>query len=287
MSSLNDLITRSYNNFRGVDFTNNNVVLSRSPGALNMWKSYKNSTCIETRPGMKLLNNFGNKVLGLFFYCINDIEHVLVHIGPKLLKWTNYPNIPAQTVELYTNMNMSESRSFVFDNVLFIMDGINYLEFNGETLKKVEGTIPMTSYYKNPDGSTSIDETTDTDLVYQPVNCLTPLRKNAFFGDGTSSKYYLDAQDLDVPSKYLMEASVNNIKLIENIDFTVDREKGIVTFNEIPEKDSEVIITYSKTGNDYENRILNCTLLCEFDNRIFFSGNPNYPNSVLDRKSVV
>ena len=281
MSSLNDLITRSYNNFRGVDFTNNNVVLSRSPGALNMWKSYKNSTCIETRPGMKLLNNFGNKVLGLFFYCINDIEHVLVHIGPKLLKWTNYPNIPAQTVELYTNMNMSESRSFVFDNVLFIMDGINYLEFNGETLKKVEGTIPMTSYYKNPDGSTSIDETTDTDLVYQPVNCLTPLRKNAFFGDGTSSKYYLDAQDLDVPSKYLMEASVNNIKLIENIDFTVDREKGIVTFNEIPEKDSEVIITYSKTGNDYENRILNCTLLCEFDNRIFFSGNPNYPNSVF------
>ncbi len=281
MSSLTDLITRNYNNFRGVDFSNNNVSFSRSPDLLNMWRDYQDSDCIQTRPGMKLLNTFNNKILGLFFYVKDDMQHVLVHVGPKLLKWDNYPSTPAETQELYTSMNIKESRSFVFDNILFIMDGINYLEYDGETLKKVEGTIPMTSYYKNPDGSTSIDEETDRDLVYQPINCLTSLRKNAFFGDGKSDKYQLDAQELDSASKYLMEAMINNVKKIENVDFTVDREKGIVTFNEIPEKDSEVVITYSKTGKDYLNRILNCTLLCEFDNRIFFSGNPNYPNSVF------
>lgn len=281
MSSLTDLITRNYNNFRGVDFSNNNVSFSRSPDLLNMWRDYQDSDCIQTRPGMKLLNTFNNKILGLFFYVKDDIQHVLVHVGPKLLKWDNYPNTPAETQELYTSMNIKESRSFVFDNILFIMDGINYLEYDGGTLKKVEGTIPMTSYYKNPDGSTSIDEETDRDLVYQPINCLTSLRKNAFFGDGKSANYQLDAQELDSASKYLMEATINNVKKIENVDFTVDREKGIVTFNEIPEKDSEVVITYSKTGKDYLNRILNCTLLCEFDNRIFFSGNPNYPNSVF------
>lgn len=281
MSSLTDLITRNYNNFRGVDFSNNNVSFSRSPDMLNMWRDYQDSDCIQTRPGMKLLNTFNNKILGLFFYIKEDIQHVLVHVGPKLLKWTNYPNTPATTQELYTSMNIQESRSFVFDNILFIMDGINYLEYDGETLKKVEGTIPMTSYYKNPDGSTSIDSDTDIDLVYQPVNCLTSLRKNAFFGDGKSAKYQLDAQELDSVSKYLMEATINNVKKVENIDFTVDRDKGIVTFNDIPEKDSEVVITYSKTGKDHLNRILNCTLSCEFDNRIFFSGNPNYPNSVF------
>lgn len=281
MSSLTDLITRNYNNFRGVDFSNNNVSFSRSPDLLNMWRDYQDSDCIQTRPGMKLLNTFNNKILGLFFYVKDDIQHVLVHVGPKLLKWDNYPNTPAETQELYTSMNAKESRSFIYDNILFIMDGINYLEYDGETLKKVEGTIPMTSYYKNPDGSTSIDEETDRDLVYQPINCLTSLRKNAFFGDGKSDKYQLDAQELDSASKYLMEAMINNVKKIENVDFSVDREKGIVTFNDIPEKDSEVVITYSKTGKDYLNRILNCTLLCEFDNRVFFSGNPNYPNSVF------
>ena len=281
MSSLTDLITRNYNNFRGVDFSNNNVSFSRSPDLLNMWRDYQDSDCIQTRPGMKLLNTFTNKILGLFFYVKDDVQHVLVHVGPKLLKWTNYPDTPVETQELYASMNIQESRSFVFDNILFIMDGINYLEYDGEILKKVEGTIPMTSYYKNPDGSTSIDSNTDTDLVYQPVNCLTSLRKNAFFGNGESAKYQLDAQELDSASKYLMEATINNIKKVENIDFKVDRNKGIVTFNEIPQKDSEVVITYSKTGKDHLNRILNCNLLCEFDNRIFFSGNPNYPNSVF------
>lgn len=281
MSSIKDLITRNYNNFRGVDFSNNNVLLSRSPNAVNMWKNYKDSKCIETRPGMRLLNNFSNKILGLFFYTINDVEHILIHSGTKLLEWTNYPNMPAETIELFSAMNIVESKSFVYDNILFIVDGINYLEYNGETVSKVEGTIPITSYIKNPDGSTSVDETTDKDLVYQPVNCLTSLRKNIFKGDGTSDKYYLDSQNLDSASIFLMEAEVNNSKLIENIDFTVDRTKGVVTFKTIPSKDSEVIIIYSKTGKNHKERILNSTLICEFDNRIFFSGNPNFPNAVF------
>lgn len=279
--ALTDIITRKYSNFRGVDFSNNEVNSSRSPLALNMWKNYKDSECIETRPGMKLLGNFGNKILGLFFFNKEENLHVLLHVGTKLLKWTNYPNKPVQTSELFTGMNIKESSSFTFKNTLFIKDGLNYLEYNGEKISKVVGTIPMTSYYKNPDGSTAIDSDTDTDLVYQAVNCLTSLRRNAFIGDGKSTKYQLDSIDLDSASVFLMEAEADGTKLIENIDFTVDRDKGIVTFNTAPEKDSKVYIICSKTGKDYEDRILKCNLLCEFDNRIFFSGNPDYPNAVF------
>lgn len=279
--ALTDIITRKYSNFRGVDFSNNEVNSSRSPLALNMWKNYKDSECIETRPGMKLLGNFGNKILGLFFFNKEENLHVLIHVGTKLLKWTNYPNKPVQTSELFTGMNIKESSSFTFKNTLFIKDGLNYLEYDGEKISKVVGTIPMTSYYKNPDGSTAIDSDTDTDLVYQAVNCLTSLRRNAFIGDGKSTKYQLDSIDLDSASVFLMEAEVDGTKLIENIDFSVDRNKGIVTFNTAPEKDSKVYIICSKTGKNYEDRILKCNLLCEFDNRIFFSGNPDYPNAVF------
>lgn len=279
--AITDIITRKYSNFRGVDFSNNEVNSSRSPLALNMWKNYKDSECIETRPGMKLLGNFGNKILGLFFFNKEENLHVLLHVGTKLLKWTNYPNKPVQTSELFTGMNIKESSSFIFNNTLFIKDGLNYLEYDGKKISKVVGTIPMTSYYKNPDGSTAIDSDTDTDLVYQAVNCLTSLRRNAFIGDGKSTKYQLDSIDLDSTSVFLMEAEVDGTKLIENIDFTVDRDKGIVTFNTAPEKDSKVYIICSKTGKDYEDRILKCNLLCEFDNRIFFSGNPDYPNAVF------
>ncbi len=288
MASLSSIITRVYSNFRGVDFSNNEVDRSRSPFALNMWKNYKDSECIETRPGTTLLNNFGNRILGLFFLKKDDILHVLVHTGTKLLKWTNYPSTPAQTTEIFGSMNVRESSSFVFKDTLFIMDGINYLEYDGETIKPVEGTIPMTSYYKNPDGSTYIDEDTDIDLVYQPVNCLTNLRKNAFIPDGVSKDFYLDAKNLDSSAIYLMTATVGGVPKTEGVDFSVDRENGIVTFNEIPPKEEDVksgkgdvVITYSKTGEGYKDRILNCTLVCEFDNRFFYSGNPDYPNTVF------
>lgn len=279
--ALTDLITRKYSNFRGVDFSKNDTNYYRSPDALNMWKTYKDSECIETRPGMTLLETFDNEIFGLFFYTINDYTHVLIHSGTKMLEWTNYPLNPKITKEIYNGLNPKQSRSFVYDNIFFFMDGINYLEFNGDTMKKVEGTIPITSYMKNPDGSTTIDSETDSDLVYQPVNVLTNLRKNAFIGDGESANYQLDTNNLDSATIYLVQASIDDVIKTENIDFTVDREKGVVTFNVVPAKESKVIITFSKTTQGYKERILNCALNCEFDNRIFFSGNADYPNAVF------
>ena len=279
--ALTDLMTRKYSNFRGVDFSKNDTNYYRSPDALNMWKTYKDSECIETRPGMTLLETFDNEIFGLFFYTINDYTHVLIHSGTKMLEWTNYPLNPKITKEIYNGLNPKQSRSFVYDNIFFFMDGINYLEFNGDTMKKVEGTIPITSYMKNPDGSTTIDSETDSDLVYQPVNVLTNLRKNAFIGDGESANYQLDTNNLDSATIFLVQASIDDVIKTENIDFTVDREKGVVTFNVVPAKESKVIITFSKTTQGYKERILNCTLNCEFDNRIFFSGNADYPNAVF------
>lgn len=279
--ALTDLITRTYSNFQGVDFSNDSVSLTRSPNALNMWKNYKDEDGVQTRPGMKLQDNFGNDILGLFFFEKDDIKHVLVHSGTKLLKWNNYPSIPAETSELWTGMNVIESSHFIFEDTLFIIDGINYLEYDGVEVKKVVGTIPITSYIKNPDGSTAVDETTDIDLVQQGVNFLTPLRKNVFKADGTSTDYYLDAQELDATSVYLMEAVIDGVILIENIDFSVDRAKGIVKFNIAPAKGKNVYVTYSKTGAGYAEMIPYCKMVAEFDNRVFFTGNPDYPDVVF------
>lgn len=280
MAGLSDLITRNYSNFRGVDFSSNESNLRRSPNALNMWKTHKDDS-IETRPGMKLLNTFNNEIFGLFFYKVSNVYQTLIHVGTKMLRWDNYPTTPAITTELYAGLKPSKSRSFIYDGTFFFLDGINYLEYNGQVMKEVEGTIPYTSYWKNPDGSTSIDSDTDQDLVYQPVNVLTPFRKNRFIGDGTSTNYQLDTTNLDSINKYVMKAAINGTEYVENVSFSVDREKGIVKFTTAPAKDSEVIITLSKTTYNYRERILNSTISCEFDNRIFFSGNVDYPNAVF------
>ena len=285
MSSISDIITRTYNNFRGVDFSNSDVKSYRSPASINMWKNYENSngTCIETRPGMKLLGNFSNEIFGLFFYKILDDIKVLVHSGTKLLKWDNYPNIPVETTELYSGLNPFKSQSFVFNNIFFLIDGLNYIEYDGITCRDVEPTIPITSIGKKPTGEIIND---NYDTIYQPVNVLTSKRKNGFVADGTSTKYYLDTQNLDSASKFTLIATINGKTKVETKDFTVDRTNGIITFfiaPEAPEEagESNVFITFSKTGTDYSTRIKHCKLLCEFDNRIFFSGNQNYPNALF------
>lgn len=281
MSSISDLLTKKYTNFKGVDFTGGIVPYYRSPDALNMWKDYREDDCIQTRPGLTLLNEFTAAIYGLFFFRVNENVQVLVHVGTKLLKWNNYPETPVVTSEIYTGLKQNQSRSFIFENTFFFMDGEHYLEYDGTTMKEVVGTIPITSYYRNPDGSTSIDESTDIDLVYQPVNLLSNLRKNLFIADGKSTNFHLDTVDLDSADIYSIKVVVDNQEKEETTDFTVDREKGIIKFKTIPEKEKEISITFSKTTNGYKERILNSNLLCEFDNRIFFSGNKDYPNTVF------
>lgn len=278
-----ETVSRKYGNFRGVDFSNSEVNLYRSPDSVNMWKNYDDGEGIETRPGMTLLGEFGSRIFGLFFYRIQNTLRVIVHAGTKLYEWTNYPESPVEKTELFSDMNTADSQSFVFNSVLFIKDGINYIEYDGTTCQSVVGTIPMTRLGTTPEGQQYRD---DVDYVYQDVNCLTNLRKNGFVADGVSQDYYLDSPNLDPASVYVMKAIVDGVEKIESVDFTVDRTNGIVHFNTAPEKptedgDSNVIITYSKTNTENLNKIRHSTILTEFDNRIFFSGNPDYPNVVF------
>jgi len=276
-------VNRTYGNFRGVDFSNDEVNLYRSPDSVNMWKNFDLGEGIETRPGMTLLGEFGSRIFGLFFYKIENVLQVIVHAGTKLYRWDNFPQTPVAKTELYINMKPNYSQHFVFNNVLFIKDGINYLEYDGEVCKEVVGTVPITRLGTTPSGQIYKD---NVDYVYQDVNCLSNLRKNGFVADGESREYHLDSTDLDSASIYIMNATVNGVAKLEAVDFTVDRKNGIVKFNEVPpapleDGDSNVIITYSKTNTESKNRVNKSTILVEFDNRIFFSGNQDYPNTIF------
>ena len=64
---------RRYADFKGVDYSSDNVLISRSPDATNVWKKYDTGR-IGTRPGMKLLGDFGLQPYGLFFLILQQAE---------------------------------------------------------------------------------------------------------------------------------------------------------------------------------------------------------------------
>ena len=82
MATNDGKVNRIYSNFRGVDFRGEEINLVRSPDSLNMWKDYKETESIRTRPGLKLNKSFTDAIYGIFFYC----GEMIVHSGTKLYK---------------------------------------------------------------------------------------------------------------------------------------------------------------------------------------------------------
>lgn len=272
-------ITRTYNNLRGVDFMNEptRVSLQRSPDALNVYKDYTDGgECIQTRPGYRVLRNFENEIYGFYFFEHDRGRKIIVHAGKRLYDWTNYPDDGMQ--EIYSDMNESKSVFLVFTNVLYILDGKNYLYYDGETLGKVKDIsyVPTTTIGREPNGG-------GTD--YQPANVLQTKRKNQFVANGTSTEFVLDAVGIDSDE---VIAWVEDLRKTEGIDFTVNRALGKIIFNTAPAKSilgkDNVIIQFSKTIEGYNERIEECTLAQAFDNRIFYSGNKRYNNALFHCK---
>lgn len=258
-----DMVSRRYYGFRGVDFRGDEINLNRSPDALNVWKDYKEIDSIRTRPGMELKVSFDAPIYGLFFY--NGVQ--LVHSGTKLYKVVN-----GNKSVLFSGAKDAVSDSFIFENIWYFKDGKNYLQYDGTTIKDVVGYVPTTSIARKPSGGGTI---------YEDVNMLSNRRINTFLADGESKEFVLDAQNIDTAFKPVVKVDDKAVT-----SFTVDYKKGKITFNTAPaapktDGRDNVSIEFQKTVSGHKERILNCTLLQVFDNRVFFSGNKDYPNTVF------
>lgn len=261
-----DMVSRIYGNFRGVDFRGNEVNLVRSPDSLNMWKDYKETESIRTRPGMELKEQFDTPIYGVFFYKVGMTEMTLVHSGTKLYKIVN-----GERAEIYEGLNPRRSDSFIYAGLWYFKDGINYLVYDGESIKEVEGYVPTTSIGRKPSGGGTL---------YEDINMLTGIRINSFLADGTSTEYYLDTNNIDSNVMPVVKVDGREVS-----NFTVDSENGKITFTEAPpapltDGQDNVTVKFQKTVAGYRDRINRCTLLAVFDNRVFFSGNPDYPNVI-------
>ena len=261
------LVPRVYSSFRGVDFRGEEVNLVRSPDALNMWKDYKETESIRTRPELSNFASFPTQVWGVFFYKVGNTEMMLVHSGTTL-----YRVVDGVTTQLYTGLNPARSQSFIYNNIWYFKDGINYLQYDGQTIGEVVGYIPTTSIGRKPSGGGT---------PYEDVNMLTPYRKNTFVGDGESYEFQLDTVGFDEDFVPVVTVNGEEVPL-----FDWEPDKGIVTVAgatppaPLTDGQDNITVLFKKTVPSHRNRINNCTLLQVFDNRVFFSGNQDYPNTV-------
>lgn len=265
-------VSRIYSGFRGCDFRGLEVNLLRSPDCLNVWKDYKETDSIRTRPGLERKTALLDAIYGIFFYG----DKMIVHSGSRLFKVTE-----GATEELYRGVNTRVSNAFIYDDVFYFKDGLHYLQYDGTTIKDVVGYIPTTTISRKPLGGGT---------KYEDVNMLSDYRKNSFLPDGGDFSFFLDETKID--DDYTPEVTLND-EVVPTSDYTVNYYEGSITFNnyapDAPETDGKdnLVVKFKKTVKDkdgnprYHGIIEKCTMLQVFDNRVFFSGNPDIPNTVL------
>jgi hypothetical protein len=257
-----EIVSRIYSNFRGVDFRGEEINLVRSPDALNVWKDYKQTESIRTRPGM-VKHHDSAHVYGIFEY--NGA--LMIHAGETLRKRT-----PLEETTIYTSMAQKPSQAFVYENIFYIIDGTQYLQYDGNTIKKVEGYIPTTSIARKPMGGGT---------KYEDVNMLSDYRINTFLATGVDFDFFLDTINID--EDYAPIVKVND-EVVSADNYTVFYAEGRIQFHETPPEvpltdgQDNVSIQFKKAVPRYRELIEKCTMLQVFDNRVFFSGNADMPN---------
>jgi hypothetical protein len=317
-----DLIPRIYSSFRGVDFRGEEINLVRSPDSLNVWKDYKETESIRTRPAMRELSQFEDTIWSVSFYRDEEgNDMMLVHSGTELYKGTKNDGVYEFSL-MCQYLNDAPSDSFISNNIWFFKDGLNYLQYDGKNLSDIWGYVPATTIGRRPLGGGK---------THEDVNMLSGIRKNTFVvfeedridEDGNEKEsmvFHLDAQNLGAKSlddfKPKTSISLTDDLVIASVRFTAwlieaykieidgevvypidpesgeeakytceyDRENGTVTISPAPPaspdgEDNVKINFYVKEGYA-RDKILGCTLLETFDNRVFFGGNPDYPNTI-------
>lgn len=190
-------------------------------------------------------------------------QTVLAH-GTKLYKQTG----SNQPIEIYSGLTDSKAFFFTYNGILYMLNGNQYIQYDGTTVKAVDPYIPQVSINRKPDKSQS--------TVDESFNMLGSGFKDSFNGDGTSKDYYLSFTGLEATQ---VKAIVNNVEILEGSGLTVDRVNGKVNFTTAPGTGTNnVKITAYKSFPASRQAILNCRFGIEFSNRIFLSGNSNQPN---------
>lgn len=161
-------------------------------------------------------------------------------------------------------------------------------EYGEYVLEPVENHayIPLITISKDPDGGGT---------PYNDLNLLTPAFTERFLPKKENnvwiSTYQLSFDDLDEIEpivKKLNDSTGSWDTLTINVDYTIDYDLGTVNFTTAPTRpdqsgEDRISITAYKTFPEYSDRINKCTIGTTFgvngaNDRLFLSGNPDYPN---------
>ena len=304
--------TKRYEGFRGVDFSTDpsKVEEKRSPWAVNVVMDTGGFP--EKRPGWRRLRKLDGAVNGIFRYRSEEAECLVVHAGTKLYKWNGGEDAPVQVKE---GLHNGKSRGMMFKDKLVILTGEEYLYFamdeegNAEAGDPAEDAYaPFTSVQRGNVADWRDPGTGYEGTAYQTINMVGKYRRNSFIIDTTAKNsngvsYVILDKEMDVGTvvptdvKVTLESGADLRELgcsfmwikpgmsTDPITDDPDYPRNVLWFSMesfIAAAGNERRITVkfpARPEEEVKRRIHKCTLMGAYGSRVFFAGNPEYPNT--------
>ena len=181
---------------------------------------------LQRRPGTKTytkLADNGNPVRGMWVGFVKKEEVFLAAQGGKL--WKLHPETDEAPEELGAIDTTNDVHFFGFSEIVYMLNGKQYMQWDGEVLKEVEGYVPLVNIAVAPD-----DTSRET---LEQINKLTGKRRMWISPDGTGKTFKLpekNVQSID----YVLDLATNNT--VASSEYTVNLAEGSVTFKTAPAK---------------------------------------------------
>ncbi|MEG2378495.1 MAG: hypothetical protein RSC43_09115, partial [Clostridia bacterium] len=272
-----------YDKFNGVDFGVDpaRIDASRSPHAPNLISDAGGYP--EKRVGWRTITNkVEAPINGIFSFDTAKTSCFIVHGGTRIYKWDGTEKEP---VLLRSDVNNGRSSSIIFAGLLLILTGNEFLTFDGTDIKSAseKAYVPLVTTGKpvKKAGGTS----------YQPVNMLTKRRKVGIVVDESSNSIHIASPvvpgsvKITYPNGSEWEHPESG-QVITSIDYydvytTIHLMNYISGVPGVPGVDDLIVaFDYNNkaTTDKYLERVNKCTIITNYSNRIFISGNPDFPN---------
>jgi hypothetical protein len=186
---------------------------------------------LQKRPGTReilhLAQNENEKVLAVWTGFVSGEENVYAIVGVadgagRLCKCASNDAWTATNIGSFTGTVCENPHMFGFADKLYILTGSSYYEYDGTTLQKVTGYIPLVAVSVPPEGGSGNGTT------LEHVNKLNGYRRMWISGNGSGTVFHL-------PDTYPIQAVdyVKNLGTDEDVpttDYTVNLTAGTVTF---------------------------------------------------------
>ena len=179
---------------------------------------------LQIRPGTRTLCAFTSPVRGLWSGNVAGAD-VLVCAADGQLWKLELEGVPTEaTRRSLGSLTDAPTEFFGYGEKLYILNGVEYKVWDGETLSDVEGYCPLVSVSNTPTGGGT---------ALEQVNKLTGARRARFSPDGEATVFQLPEKGL-LRLDYVKDVATG--ATLEASGYAADMAAGTVTFTTAPEK---------------------------------------------------